>query len=135
MFTLPLISHGFSSVHSSSFSSPPISPPAFHHSSSLSHLLHYKDQKKLLTFFCPICLQGIDQVLPFLPFYQKAFKHFLPTYSHFLILFSLCVLTQNTSVLLSGFISDLLPVLFLLSFFASGYLLLEPLNPEGSWPH
>lgn len=94
---------------------PPISPP---HLTSLSHLLHYKQQKKSLYLSA---LQGMDQVLPFFPFSRRHFKvdsTYLSTFSFFSVfLFSLQVLQsfcQESSVT-----TYLYFVRFLLSFFVN----------------
>ena len=99
MFTFPFISCGFSSSHSSSFSSSPLPLPAFHCISSLSHLLHHRqEQKNHHPSFALFILQGVDQILPFPSFYiTRHLKVFYPiTYSLSLILsvflFSLRVL-------------------------------------------
>lgn len=118
MLTFPLISYGSSSIHSSSFSSPPLPPSAFYHISSLSHLLHHReDQKKSLTFFCRICPSGYRRSSPpsflFITRHLKVSTHLLSFSNSFQFF---CFHSESTAVLLSGFISDLLCVLFLLSF-------------------
>lgn len=94
-------------------------PPQFYHLSSLSYLLHYRQKdKNCFTLF-----------LPYLSFqvWTKFFPSFLFTRRHFkldsphslicsLILFIPSLLIPSAAFLLSGFISDLFSVLFLLSF-------------------
>ena len=139
MFTFPFISCGFSSSHSSSFSSSPLPLPAFHCISSLSHLLHHRqEQKNHHPSFALFILQGVDQILPFPSFYiTRHLKVFLPNYLlSFSNSFSLSVFTQSTAVLLSWFISYHLCVPFLLCFFLSGICNCQDhLNPKSSWPH